>query len=60
MKVGDLVRKIQGVINLNRVGMITKVYSTESKKGYPIIEVLIDGKLVNWAAHCVEMVDEDR
>ena len=60
MKVGDLVRKTQGVINLDRVGMITKVYNTESKKGYPIIQVLLDGELINWAAHCVEIVHESR
>ena len=60
MKVGDLVRKIEGVFNLNKVGMITKVYNTVSKKGFPIIEVLLEGELVNWASHCVEVVDESR
>ena len=60
MKVGDLVKKTKGSINLTRVAVITKVFNTESKKGYPIIEVLLDGKLVNWASHCVEVVHENR
>ena len=56
MKIGDLVKKVEGVINLNKVGMIVKVYNSESKKGFPIIEVLLEGELVKWASHCVEVV----
>lgn len=57
MKVGDLVKKVEGVINLNKIGMIVKVYNTKSKKGYPILEVLLEGGLVKWAGHCVEVID---
>ena len=57
MKIGDLVKKVEGAINVGKIGMITKVYNTQSKKGYPILEVLLEGKLVKWAGHCVEVID---
>jgi len=58
MKEGDLVKKVNGALNVGKVGVIVKLYNTESKKGYPIVEVLLEGKLVKWAGHCLEVVYE--
>ena len=58
MRIGDLVKKVEGSINIGKVGVIVKLYNTESKKGYPILEVLLDGELVKWAGHLVEVVNE--
>ena len=60
MEIGDLVKKIDGAINVGKVGVIVKLYNTESKKGYPIVEVLLEGELVKWAGHCLEVIYESR
>tara|TARA_Y100001938_G_C8096236_1_gene438359 strand:- start:1040 stop:1222 length:183 start_codon:yes stop_codon:yes gene_type:complete len=60
MKIGDLVKKVEGALNIGKVGVIVSMYNTESKKGYAIVEVLLEGELVKWAGHCLEVISESR
>lgn len=57
MKVGDFVIKVAGTIGVGKSGIVVKIYNTESKQGYPIVEAFSDGKLVKWAAHLLEVVE---
>jgi len=58
--VGDLVKKVEGAINVGKIGVIVSMYNVESKKGYAIVEVLLEGELVKWAGHCLEVINESR
>ena len=60
MQVGDVVKKVGGDRHLNRVGLITKVYNQGHQYSHTIIEVLLDGQLVKWPGHCVEVLNEYR
>ena len=59
MKIGDLVKKVQG-ISTGKIGVITYMYNTRSKGEYLILEVLSEGETVKWAGHLVEVIDESR
>ena len=63
IKVGDLVKKILGARDLDKVGIVTNVYNdffAAAEKRFLIVSVLSDKKISNWAAHLVEVVNESR
>ena len=60
MKVGDLVKKVGGNVGIGKSGIIVRVYNTESKHGFPIVEALSEGEFVKWPAHLLEVIHENR
>ena len=56
MRIGDLVVKGKGK-QAGRIGVVTRIYN-KNNGGHVILEVLSDGKILQWAASWCEQLEE--
>lgn len=58
MKIGDLVMKVRGHHDCNKIGVIMEIIANDV--GNTILTVNSNGKIKNWYADFVEILNESR